>query len=175
MTARGVRWWSLIGCLTLEWLALSLWVGGLAVMIGGVIPAVFNTFGGQDVGGVFLTKAFENYQRFLLGAAATLCVGLMYRWWSGEVSVTVGWGEAAIVTVMVASVGVIVLVLHPQAVSLQEQAFAAQGEEAKKAAFEALFRVLAPIRVLYAVTLVLGTALMGIKVRTSLRNVGGFR
>lgn len=172
---RGVRRWSLIGCLTLEWLALSLWVGGLVVLIGGVIPAVFNTFGGQDVGGLFLTKAFEHYQRFLLGAAATLCAGLLYRWWRGEAAVTVGWGEAAIVAVMVASVGVIVLVLHPQAVSLQEQAFAAQGEEAKKAAFEALFRVLTPIRALYTVTLALGVALMVIKVRASLLSAGGSR
>ncbi|MCS6896897.1 MAG: hypothetical protein NZM29_02905, partial [Nitrospira sp.] len=125
---RGVWRWSLIGCLTLEWLALSLWVGGLAVLIGGVIPAVFNTFGGQDIGGLFLTKAFENYQRFLLGAAATLCAGLVVRWRSGEAAVAAGWGEVAIVVLLAVSVGIIVLVLHPQAVSLQEQAFAARGE-----------------------------------------------
>ena len=64
--------WGMVCCLTLEWLALSLWIGGMAVLIGAVIPAVFNTFGGQDSGGLFLTRAFEGYQRFVTGAVAVL-------------------------------------------------------------------------------------------------------
>jgi TRAP-type mannitol/chloroaromatic compound transport system permease large subunit len=68
--------------------------------------------------------------------------------------------------------GVIILVLHPQAVALQAEAFAAQEDAAKKAAFEALFRVLMPIRILYGVTLVLGVVLMGIKTNRSL-TLGG--
>jgi hypothetical protein len=156
----------------MEWLALSLWVGGLTVLVGGVIPAVFNTFGGQESGGVFLTKAFENYQRFLMGSAVVLCGGLAYRRWSGEQAVAVGWGEVVIVAVMVVSIGIIVLVLHPQAVSLQERAFAVSGEEAKRAAFEALFRVLMPIRILYTVTAVLGVALMAVKAKASLLAAG---
>ena len=42
--------WGMICCLTLEWLALGVWVGGGLVLIGAVIPAVFNTFGGQELG-----------------------------------------------------------------------------------------------------------------------------
>ena len=60
--------WGMVCCLTLEWLALGVWVGGLLVLIGAVIPAVFNTFGGQDSGGLFLTRVFEGYHRFMIGA-----------------------------------------------------------------------------------------------------------
>jgi uncharacterized membrane protein len=160
--------WSVVCCLTLEWLALALWVGGMAVLIGVVIPAVFNTFGGQDSGGLFLTRAFEGYQRFVIVAVAVLCAGSWYRWWSGSQAATVGRGELIVLVAMVAIAGIIILVLHPQAVALQAEAFAAQGDTAKKAAFEALFRVLMPIRVLYGVTLVLGVLLMGIKTKRSL-------
>ena len=44
----------------------------MVVLIGAVIPAVFNTFGGQDSGGMFLTRAFEGYHRFVIGAGAIL-------------------------------------------------------------------------------------------------------
>jgi uncharacterized membrane protein len=158
----------MVCCLTLEWLALSLWVGGMAVLIGAVIPAVFNTFGGQDSGGLFLTRAFEGYQRFVMGAAAVLCAASWYRWWSGDQTVAVGRGELIVLIAMVAIAGVIILVLHPQAVALQAEAFAAQGDVGKRAAFEALFRVLMPIRILYGVILVLGVVLMGIKTKRSL-------
>jgi hypothetical protein len=140
----------------------------MAVLIGSVIPAVFNTFGGQDSGGLFLTRAFEGYQRFVIGAVAVLCAASWYRWWSGSEAVAVGRGELLVLMGMVATAGVIILVLHPQAVALQAEAFAAQGEAAKKEAFEALFRVLMPIRILYGVTLVLGVVLMGIKANRSL-------
>jgi hypothetical protein len=80
----------MVGCLTLEWLALGVWVGGGIVLIGAVIPAVFNTFGGQDSGGLFLTKAFEGYHRFMIGALAILWAALWYRWWSGSSIVAVG-------------------------------------------------------------------------------------
>ena len=164
--------WSIVVCLTLEWLALGLWVGGMAVLIGAVIPAVFNTFGGQDSGGLFLTRAFEGYQRLVMGAVVVLCVSSWYRWWSGVQAVAVGRGELIVLGLMVAMAGVIIVVLHPQAVELQAEAFAAQEEATKKAAFEALFRILMPIRVLYGVTLVLGVLLMGIKSRRSLTTGG---
>jgi len=49
----------MVVCLTLELVALGVWVGGLLVLIGAVIPAVFNTLGGQDAGGLVLTRGFE--------------------------------------------------------------------------------------------------------------------
>ena len=65
MEGRTFLWASRI-CLTLEWLALGLWVGGLLVLVAAVIPAVFNTFGGQDSGGFFLTRAFEGFKNRIL-------------------------------------------------------------------------------------------------------------
>jgi hypothetical protein len=162
----------MVGCLTLEWLALGVWVGGLLVLIGAVIPAVFNTFGGQDSGGLFLTRAFEGYHRFVFGALAILWAALWYRRRSGDPVVAVGRGEMLLLAVMVVIAGVIIVGLHPYAVELQSHAFAVKEEMAKKAAFEALFRVLLPVRVLYIVNLVLGVLLIGIKVKRSLDRRG---
>jgi uncharacterized membrane protein len=162
----------MVGCLTLEWLALGVWVGGGIVLIGAVIPAVFNTFGGQDSGGLFLTKAFEGYHRFMIGALAFLWASLWYRWWSGSSIVAVGLGEMMVLACMVVITGIIILWLHPSAASLQAQAFAAQEEAAKKEAFEALFRMLKPIRWIYMADLVLGIFLIGIKAKRSLYRDG---
>ena len=71
----------LIACITCELLALATWIGGLLVLVAAVIPAVFNTFGGQDTGGFFLTRAFDGYNRLVLGAAAILVTGILWRAW----------------------------------------------------------------------------------------------
>ena len=71
----------LIACITCELLALATWIGGLLVLVAAVIPAVFNTFGGQDTGGFFLTRAFDGYNRLVLGAAAILMAGILWRAW----------------------------------------------------------------------------------------------
>lgn len=160
--------WVMVCCLTLEWLALGIWVGGLLVLIGAVIPAVFNTFGGQDLGGLFLTRAFEGYHRFVIGALAILCAASWYRWWSGDAAVAVSRVEMTVLSVMGVIAGIIIVVLHPYAAALQAQAFAVQEEAAKKAAFEALFRILMPVRWLYMVNLALGILLIGIKAKRSL-------
>ncbi len=160
--------WAMIGCLTLEWVALAIWVGGMVVLSGAVIPAVFNTFGGQDSGGMLLTRAFEGYHRFVIGAGITLCVALTGRWWSGSPVVAVSRSEVIVLAVMMVLAGLIIAVLHPNAAALQAQAFATKDETARKAALEALFRVLLPIRSLYVVNLVLGLVLIGIKAKRSL-------
>lgn len=165
---RRVPLWGKVGCLTLEWMALAVWVGGMIVLSGAVIPAVFNTFGGQDSGGIFLTKAFEAYQRFVIGASAILCAALGFRWWSGDLGVAVGRAEIVVLAVMVVIAGLIITVLHPHAAELQAQAFATKDEAAKKAALESFFRVVMPIRSLYMVNLVLGVILIGIRVKQSI-------
>jgi uncharacterized membrane protein len=162
----------MVGCLALEWIALAVWVGGMVVLSGAVIPAVFNTFGGQDSGGMFLTRAFEGYHRFVIGAGAILCATLWYRRWSGDPIVEVGRSEMVVLTVMVVIAGFIIAVLHPQAAALQMQAFATRDEAARKAALEGLFRVLLPIRALYMLNLLLGVLLIGIKVKRSLEPGG---
>ena len=162
----------MICCLTLEWLALGVWVGGGLVLIGAVIPAVFNTFGGQDLGGLFVTRAFEAFHRFMIGALVVLGVALGYRRWSGGPAMAIGLSELIVLAGMAVITGLIILWLHPTAAVLQSQAFSAQGETAKKEAFEALFRVLKPIRWIYMVDLVLGVFLIGIKAKRSLRRDG---
>jgi Domain of unknown function (DUF4149) len=161
--------WGMVVCLTLEWLALGVWAGGLLVLIGAVIPAVFNTFGGQDAGGLFLTRAFEGYNRFVLGALTILSAATWYRWWSGDPVVTVSRGETLVLLLMIVIAGIIIVVLHPYAASLQAQAFAATDEGMRKAAFEEFFRVHMPVRSLYIVNLVLGIMLLGMKIRRFVR------
>ena len=165
---RRVPHWGRVGCLTLEWVALAVWVGGMIVLSGVVIPAVFNTFGGQDAGGMFLTKAFEGYQRFVIASGMILCAAAWFRWWSGDAGIAVGRTEMIVLAVMVLIAGLITAVLHPNAAALQAQAFATKDEAAKKVAFESFFRVLMPIRSLYMVNLVLGLILIGIKAKQSL-------
>ena len=164
--------WGMVCCLTLEWLALGVWVGGLLVLIGAVIPAVFNTFGGQDSGGLFLTRAFDGYNHFVIGAVAIICAASWYRWWSRDPAVVVSRGEWALLAGMVVIAGIIIVVLHPYAAALQAQAFAVKEEAARKAAFEALFRILMPVRSLYMVNLALGILLIGIKAKRSLHRDG---
>jgi hypothetical protein len=137
----------------------------MIVLSGAVIPAVFNTFGGQDSGGMFLTRAFEGYHRFVIGASVVLGVAIVGRWWSGAAHVAVGVSEIIVLAMMVVIAGVIIMVLHPDAAALQMQAFATKDEGAKKAAFEAFFHVLLPIRSLYMVNLALGLLLIGIRVK----------
>ena len=168
---RGFRW-VMVCCVTLEWIALAVWVGGMIVLSAVVIPAVFNTFGGQDSGGMFLTRVFEGYQRFTMGAAAILGGGVWYRWWSGDPIVNVGRGELIILASMVVIGALIIVVLHPQAAALQAQAFATKDEAAKKAALEALFRILLPTRSLYMVNLVLGVVLISLRAKQSLGQNG---
>ena len=162
----------MVCCLTLEWLALGVWVGGLLVLIGAVIPAVFNTFGGQDSGGLFLTRVFEGYHRFVIGALAIMCAASWYRWWSGDPAVSVSRGEMTLLAVMVMTAGIIIVILHPYAAALQAQAFAIKEEAARKAAFEAFFRIHMPVRSLYMVNLVLGILLIGVKTKRSLDRDG---
>ena len=160
--------WGLTCALSLELLALGVWVGGLIVLIGAVIPAVFNTFGGQDSGGFLLTRTFEGYNRLVVAAISILILSTGYRWWIGKTAGMVGRAEIAVLAVMTVIAGSIILVLHPQAAALQAEAFALKNEPARKAALEAFFRLHMPLRSLYMVNLVLGIVLLVMKARQSL-------
>ena len=162
----------LIACITCELLALAVWIGGLLVLVAAVIPAVFNTFGGQDAGGFFLTRAFDGYNRLVLGAAAILIAGILWRAWlhqRGLAEEEITRTEWLLLGAMLLTAGVITFVLHPQAAALQAQAFASKGEEARKAAFEAFFQLHKPVRVLYIVNVGLGIALLTARARSWVR------
>jgi uncharacterized membrane protein len=167
MGAEGdVRRGGLIACSTLELAALAVWIGGLIVIVGAVIPAVFNAVG-METGGRLLTRVFDGYNR-LTAAAIAILVGagawrIRYGLRNPEASMSrleVGW-----LTLMVALAAIIALWLTPATVTLQEQAFAAQDEAAKKAAYDAFFRTHTLVRGLYLVNLALGIGLLGLKVR----------
>lgn len=162
----------LIACVTCELLALAVWIGGLLVLVAAVIPAVFNTFGGQDTGGFFLTRAFDGYNRLVLGAAAILMAGILWRAWLYQQELTdevITRTEWLLLGAMLLTAGVITFVLHPQAAALQAQAFASKGEEARKAAFEAFFQLHKPVRVLYILNVGLGIGLLTLRVRAWIR------
>ena len=160
----------MVSLLSLEFLALGLWVGGLIVLVGAVIPAVFNTLGGQESGGIFLTRAFEGYNRLVVFALIVLMSAMGYRQWRGEAIAS--RSEWILLSVMGGIVGVIILVLHPQAAALQAEAFGLKDEQAKKVAFEAFFRLHKPIRSLYVVNVLLGIWLLVLKTKRSLQQEG---
>jgi len=162
---------TIVCLLSLEFLALGVWVGGLIVLVGAVIPAVFNTFGGQESGGLFLTKAFEGYNRLVVIALIVLLVGMGYRQWRGEAA-GASRSEWILLSAMGGIAGLIILVLHPQAAALQAEAFGLKDEQAKKAAFEAFFRLHKPIRSLYVVNVLLGISLLVLKAKRSLQQEG---
>jgi uncharacterized membrane protein len=164
--------WGTVWLLSLEYLALGVWVGGLIVLVGAVIPAVFNTWGGQESSGFFLTRAFEGYNRLVVVALIVLMSAMAYRQWRGEAAAKVSRSEWILVSVMGAIAGLIILVLHPQAAALQLQAFGLKDEQAKKAAFEAFFRLHKPIRSLYVVNVLLGIWLVVLKAKRSLQQEG---
>jgi uncharacterized membrane protein len=162
---RGTRWGLVIG-LTGEWVALAVWIGGLIVLVAAVLPAVFNTFGGQDSGGLFLTRAFEGYNRLVLGSMAVLSTGMAWRSWSAPSDYAVTRVEGLLFGAMVCIAGIIIFYLHPLAAARQAEAFALKAGEGRKEAFEAFFQLHMPVRTLYMVNLCLGLALMGVRVRT---------
>lgn len=157
--------WLTVSCVSLEFIALGVWVGGLIVLVGAVIPAVFNTFGGQESGGLFLTKAFEGFNRLVVVVLIILASAMAYRQWGAERVAGVSRGEWLLLSAMGGIAGVIILVLHPQAAALQAEAFGLKDEQAKKAAFEAFFRLHKPIRSLYVINALLGIWLLVLKAK----------
>jgi len=170
MESRACLWISRIG-LTLEWVALGVWVGGLLILVAAVIPAVFNTFGGQDSGGFFLTRAFEGFNRAVMVVMVVMIAGMVWRRWVQHPVMAPTALEMVLLGAMVLIAGIIIGVLHPQAARLQAEAFAIKDDAARKAAFEAFFKLHMPVRALYMVNLCLGIALMGVRVNHTLHTL----
>lgn len=158
--------WALTVSLMSEWIALGIWVGGLVVLVAAVLPAVFNTFGGQDSGGLFLTRAFEGYNRLVIGAMLVLAGGMAWRAWLAPPEYAVGRAEALVFAMMVVIAGIIMVYLHPLAAARQAEAFALKAGEGRKEALDAFFKLHMPVRTLYMVNLGLGLVLAGVRVRS---------
>ena len=135
------------------------------VIITVVIPAVFNSFG-MEPGGRFLTRVFDGYNRAVAAAILVLVSAAAWRMWvHGGRDQSVTRPELLLLVVMIVVAAAIGLVLGPESVRLQERAFAAQDEGAKKAALEAFFRTHVVVRGLYVFNLGLGIALLAVKLQ----------
>jgi uncharacterized membrane protein len=165
-----VRW--LITCYVVELLALAIWIGGLVVIIASVIPAVFNSLG-MEAGGRFLTRVFHGYNGLIAVCIVALVGSGAWRTWlstrGGVRAAALTRTELLVLTAMILVAVLITAGFGPATVQRQEEAFAAQGEAARKAAYEAFFRTHTIVRGLYLLNLGLGIGLTGLKVKTWLK------
>jgi len=148
--------------------ALTLWVGGLVVIIAVVIPAVFNSFG-MEPAGRFLRRVFDGYGYLNVGIllVLSLVAFLRFRTYGRDTSYifsVMGWewwllGGMFVVTMAILGI------LGPQAVSLQEQAFEAISKEDKDLAYSQFFRLHMIVRALHLVNLGLAFSLFILKLR----------
>ena len=110
--------------------------------------------------------------RIIAEHARTMTVmiaGLLWRRWIHHPVMAPTAGEIVVLGLMVFIAAIIIGVLHPWAATLQAEAFAIKDEAARKAAFEAFFKLHMPVRALYMVNLCLGIVLMGVRVNHTLR------
>jgi amino acid transporter len=169
MITKGVNW-GVVGFL-FELCALTIWVGGLVVIIVVVIPAVFNSFG-MEPAGRFLRRVFDGYGLMTVGILVLLgALALMrHRNFGNNPShmfsvSSAEWGLLAGMALVTFS---ILGVLGPQAVALQEQAFEAISKEEKDLAYGQFFRLHMVVRALHLVNLGLAASLFIVKLRKAL-------
>jgi amino acid transporter len=162
--------WGMIGFFV-EMCALTIWVGGLIVIIAVVIPAVFNSFG-MEPAGRFLRRVFDGYGYLNVGilCVLSLVAFLRYRTHGQDpshlFSVTAGewWLLGGMFVVTVGILGI----LGPQAIALQEEAFEAVSKEQKELAYAQFFRVHMIVRALHLVNVGLAFSLFILKLRKTL-------
>lgn len=168
---RHVLRWLTAAC-AIEMVALAVWIGGLIVIIGSVIPAVFNSLN-METGGRFLTRVFDGYNRLVLMAMAAMGGAVAVRTWAGRNGgsphTLPSRMEAILFGTMVLVAVAIIFVLGPQAIALQETAFGTKDEAARKAAYEAFFRMHMVVRGLYLLNLGLGIGLVTVKLKSFLK------
>lgn len=168
---RRIRRWLTVAY-TVEMVALAVWIGGLIVIIGSVIPAVFNSFG-METGGRFLTRVFDGYNRLTLMAMAAMGGAVVVRTWAlrngGPAHALPSQMDVILFGTMVFVAVAIIFILGPQTIALQEKAFAARDEVARKAAYEAFFRMHMVVRGLYLLNLGLGIGLVMVKLTSFLK------
>jgi uncharacterized membrane protein len=150
-------------------LALSVWIGGLVVLIGAVIPAVFHTTGMQ-AGGRLLTQTFQGFDRLAVIAAAVLVVAMVSRFrFSDEPFGRMNSVEVILVGGILVVVTFLAFYISPETVRLQALAFSADEGPAKQSAYDAFFRLHWIARALYLSNLALGVVVVCVKVRNWIR------
>lgn len=152
---------------TLECVALSVWIGGLIIIVGAVIPAVFNSFG-MEPGGRFLTRVFDGYNRAILIAGAILIVNALWRTVMSRglyPDLALSRVESMVTISLLVVAALIIFVLEPSSVQLQEKAFAIKDEAGRKAAYEEFFKTHTWVRALYVVEFGLAIVLLPLKLK----------
>ncbi len=138
------------------------------MIVAAVIPAVFNSFG-MEPGGRFLTRVFDGYSRLVLVSAGLLTISAVLRTRmsrrSAVMDVALSRAEWAVLVTMITVAALVIFVLEPSSVRLQEHAFAIKDEAGRKTAYEAFFKSHAVVRALYVVNLGLAIALIPIKLK----------
>ena len=159
--------WGVVGFL-FELCALTLWVGGLVVIITLVIPAVFNAFG-MEPAGRFLRRIFDGFGLMNVWILLLLSVvaGMRFRAFGTSPAEmfsvsSVEWWLLAGMALMTFS---ILVILGPQAIGLQEQAFEAVSKEDKDIAYARFFRLHMVVRACHLVNFGLAASLFIVKVR----------
>ena len=173
---RRTSGWQL-SCSLLELLGLMMWIGSLTALLTMVIPAVFNTLG-METGGRFLRRVFDGYNAVTVGIVVVLIGTACFRYWKHrqepDVNLPVSRSEAGLLTALAFVTFLVVVVLGPKAVALQEAAFAADSQEAKKTALEAFFRMHMIVRALHLINAGVAVSLLVVKFRHWVRNRGAF-
>ena len=161
----------------LELLGLTFWVGGLAVILTTVIPAVFNTLD-METGGRLLRRVFDGYNSLTSGIVVLLIGTASFRTWqhrkNPERNLRVARPELALLISLAAVTILIVLVLGPKAIELQELAFEAETQEAKKTAHDAFFRTHMIVRALHLINGALAISLLVVRFRHWIRSREAF-
>ena len=174
--ARRISGWQL-SCSLLELLGLIMWIGSLTALLTMVIPAVFNTLE-METGGRFLRRVFDGYNAVVGGVVMVLIGTALFRYWKHrrepEGNLPVKRSEVGLLVALTFVTVLVVAVLGPKAVALQEIAFDADSPEAKKTALEAFFRMHMIVRALHLINAGLAISLLVVKFRHWVRNRGAF-
>ncbi len=166
MTLRSAGWPRASSLL--ELLGLMMWIGAFAAILTMVVPAVFNTLD-METGGRFLRRVFDGYH-VLTGGIVIMFTGttlFRYRQHRRDPERTPPPTRAEIwlVAALALVTCVIAGALGPQTARLQEAAFAAESQEAKRAAFEAFFQWHMVVRALHLINVGVAVSLLVVKVR----------
>jgi len=132
----------------------------------------------MEQGGRFLRKVFDGYNNLTSGIVILLLGTAAIRTWKvrqmPERILPVSRAEWGVLIALVLVTGSIVLILGPKAIELQEIAFAADTQEAKKTAYDAFFRTHMIVRALHLINVGFAISLLVVKFRQWIQSRAAF-
>ena len=132
----------------------------------------------METGGRFLRRVFDGYNALTSGIVVVLIGTALFRYWKHQQepsrSLPLRRSEISLLGALTVVTFLVVVVLGPEAIELQEAAFTADSQETKKTAFEAFFRMHMIVRALHLINAGLAISLLAVKFRHWVRNRGAF-